>query len=184
MSWEITLLYFFSWKCSWFGQKEPIKVQNLRLSTAHVKFHPLCTLIDSFCWKYIKFKLKKYIAVMSHDSENCCKIWRETGLLFQKWQEFGVFWAKHSKVSKSCPFIGSYYAKHLMCDLKKYRGVIFHHNEDWYKIWRKTNFWFGKWNEEYWKFSPEYLKVSKLGVWWRPLIQSRKCMSLKFSMEL
>ena len=38
-SWEITLLYFFSRNCTWFGQKDPIKVQNIRLSTAHVKFH-------------------------------------------------------------------------------------------------------------------------------------------------
>ena len=59
----------FSWKCTWFGQKEPINVQTFRLSTVHAKFHQLCTLIDSFCWKYIKFKLQRYIAVMSHDSE-------------------------------------------------------------------------------------------------------------------
>ena len=39
----------------WFGPKEPFKVQNYRLSTAHVKFHQICTLIDSFCWKYIRF---------------------------------------------------------------------------------------------------------------------------------
>ena len=43
---------------------------------------------------------------------------------------------------------------------------------------------FGKWNEEYGKFSPEYLKVSKLGVWWGPLIQSRKSRSLKFTKEM
>ena len=50
---------FFSWNFIWFGQKEPIKVQNFRLSTAHVKFHQICTSIASFCWKYIKFQLKK-----------------------------------------------------------------------------------------------------------------------------
>ena len=55
VSWEITLLYFFSWNFKWFGQKEPIKMQNLRLSTAHVKFHQVSTLICSFSWKYIKF---------------------------------------------------------------------------------------------------------------------------------
>ena len=60
MSWETTLLYFFSWNFIWFMQKEPIKEQNLRLLTAQVKFHQICTLIGSFCWKYIKFLLKKY----------------------------------------------------------------------------------------------------------------------------
>ena len=39
------------------------------------------------------------------------------------------------------------------CDLKKDRGVIFH----------DTDLWFGKWHEEYGKFSPEQFKVSKLG---------------------
>ena len=74
-------------------------------------------------------------------------------------------------------------AKYLMFDLKKYRGVIFHDTEGWCKIWRKTDLWFGKWHEEYGKFSPEQLKVSKLGFWWDLLIQSRS-MSLKSTEEL
>ena len=53
----------FSWNFTWFGQKEPIKVKNVRLSTAHLKFHQICTLIGSFCWKYTKFQLKKYFAL-------------------------------------------------------------------------------------------------------------------------
>ena len=64
VSWEITVLYFFSWNLVQFGQKEPIKVQNFRLSTAHVKFHQICTLICSFCWNYISFQLKKYGTVI------------------------------------------------------------------------------------------------------------------------
>ena len=44
--------------------------------------------------------------------------------------------------------------------------------------------WFGKWHEEYDKFSPEHLKVSKLGFWWDPLIQISKSMSLKSTEEL
>ena len=48
----------------------------------------------------------------------------------------------------------------------------------------KSDLWFGKWHKEYDKFSPEYLKVSKLGLWWDPLIQSRKSMSSKFTEEL
>ena len=63
------------------------------------------------------------------------------------------------------PKICSYYAKYLMLDLKKYRGVIFHDTEGWYKIWKKIDLWFGKWHEEYDKLSPEHLKVSKLGFW-------------------
>ena len=92
VSWEITLLYFFSWNCTWFGQKEPIKVQNFRLSTAHVKFHQICTLIGSLKYKILA---KKYRGVISHDLEDWCKIWRKTDLLFLKWQEFGeIDWCK------------------------------------------------------------------------------------------
>ena len=47
-----------------------------------------------------------------------------------------------------------------------------------------TDLWFGKWHEEYGKFSPEHLKVSKLKFWWDPLIQSWKSMSLKSTEEL
>ena len=104
--------------------------------------------------------------------------------MFEKWQEFGIIWPEHSKVSKTCTFICSYCAKYLMFDLKKYRGVIFHDTEGWCKIWRKTDLWFGKWHEKFGKFSPEHLKVSKLGLWWDPFVQSRKCMSLKFTEEL
>ena len=44
----------------------------------------------------------------------------------------------------------------------------------------KTDFCFHKWHEEFGKLSPEYLKVSKLGLWLSFLIQSRNFMSLKF----
>ena len=58
----------------------------------------------------------------------------------------------------------------------------------WYcrvkQIWRKTDLWFEKWHEKFSKFSPKHLKVSKLGLWWDPFAQSRKCMSLKFTEEL
>ena len=71
----------------------------------------------------------------------------------------------------------------MMFDLKKYRGVIFHDTDGWCKIWRKNDLWFGTW-QEFGKFSPEQLKVSKLEFWWDPLIQTRKNMSLKSTEKL
>ena len=109
---------------------------------------------------------------------------KKTDLLFQKLQEFGKISPEHSQVSKTCAFICSFLAKYLMFDLKKYRGVVFHDTEGWCKIWRKTDLWFGKWHEEYSKFSPEHLKVWKLWFWSDPLLQSRKSMSLKFTEEV
>ena len=48
----------------------------------------------------------------------------------------------------------------------------------------KTDFCFQKWHEEFGKFSPKHLKVSKLGLWWDSFSQSKKCMSLKFTGEI
>ena len=71
-----------------------------------------------------------------------------------------------------------------MFELKEYRGAIVHDTRVWYKISRKTDLWFGKWHEEFGKFSPEHMKFSKLGLSLDPFIQSRKCMSLKLTGEL
>ena len=88
------------------------------------------------------------------------------------------------EVSKICTLIDSYCAKCLMFHLNEYRGVIFHDTEEWCKIWRKTDLRFGKWQEEFGKFSPEHSKLSKLRLWWDPFVQSIKFMSLKFTEEL
>ena len=73
---------------------------------------------------------------------------------------------------------------YILLELQKYRGVIFHDTEKICKFWRKTDLWFEKRIEKFGKFSPEHLKVSKLGLWWDSFVQSRKGMTLKFSEEL
>ena len=76
----------------------------------------------------------------------------------------------------------------LLCDLcllckkyngwpKRYRGVIFNNTEESCKIWGKTGLWFGKWHEEFGRFSSDYLKVSKLVLSWDHFVQSRTRMS-------
>ena len=80
--------------------------------------------------------------------------------------------------------MGCFWLKYIMIELKKYRGVIFSDNVEWCKLWRKTYLCFQNWHEEFGKFSPEHLKVSKLELWWDSFIQSRKCFSLKFTGEL
>ena len=98
-------------------------------------------------------------------------------------KEFDKFWPERSKVSKIFTLMGSFWAKYILFELKKYREVIFHDTEEWCKIWRKTGLLLGKW-QEFCKFSPEHLKVSKLELWWDPFVQSRKGMTLKFTEEL
>ena len=149
--WEVTLLYSFSWNCTWFGQNEPMKVQNFRLSTTHIKFHQICTLLSSLKYKIL---FKKY-RVISHDPEDWCKIWRKTDLFFQKWQELGEIRLEHSKIYKTCFFICSFSEKYLMFDLKKYRGVIFHDTEGWSKFEEKlilANFHQSAWKSQNWDF--------------------------------
>ena len=70
-----------------------------------------------------------------------------------------------------------------MFELKKCREVIFHDTRVWYKTWRKTDLWFGKWHEKFGKFSPEHTNVKKFRLLLVPFIQSRKCMSLKITGE-
>ena len=94
-----------------------------------------------------------------------CKIVRGIDLLFQLWHEdFDELWPDHLKISKICTFMGCLWAKYIIFELKKYRGVMFDDSAYWYKIWRKTDFCFQKLYEEFGNFLPEHLKVSKLGL--------------------
>ena len=71
-----------------------------------------------------------------------------------------------------------------MFELNKYRGIIFHNIKGDTNFEKKTDLWFEKRLEKFGKFSPEHLKVSKLGILWDPFVQSRKGMTLKFIEEL
>ena len=106
----------------------------------HSKVSRNFTLMSSFWGNYILFALKKYRGVIFHETEEGYKIWRGIDLSFQNWhKEFDKFWPEHSKVSKIFILMGSFWAKYILFELKKYRGVIFHDNEEWCKIWRKTD---------------------------------------------
>ena len=90
---------------------------------------------------------------MYHDNEEWCKIWKGTDLSFQNChKEFDKFWPEHSKVSKIFTLMRSFWAKYIMFELKKYRAVIFDDIAEWWKIWRKTDWWFEKWHEKFGKF--------------------------------
>ena len=120
---------------------------------------------------------------MCHDNEEWYINWIGADLSFLNWhEELQKFCPKHSK--KNCVLIGSLWPKYIMYELQKYRGIIFHGTKELCKFWRKTDLWFEKWHEKFGKFSPDHLKVSKLGHWWDPFVQSRKGMTLKIKEEL
>ena len=61
-----------------------------------------------------------------------------------------------------------------MFELKIYRGVTCHDNEEWCKIWREIDLSFQNWHEEVDKFWPKHSKVSKsftlMGCFWAKYI--------------
>ena len=121
--------------------------------------------------KYIllELELKKYRGGIFHEPEEGYKVWRGIDLSFQNWhKEFDTFWPEHSKVSKTCVLIGFLWPKYILFELQKYWGLSWHWRV--YKFWRKIDLWFAKRHEKFGKFSPEHLKVSKLGLWWDPFV--------------
>ena len=58
----------------------------------------------------------------------------------------------------------SFWAKYVLFELKKYRGVIVHVTEEGYKIWRGIDLSFQNWHEEFDKSWPEHLKISKIST--------------------
>ena len=55
----------------------------------------------------------------------------------------------------------SFYPKYKMHELKNYRGVICHNNEEWYKIWRGVDLSFQNWHEQFAVFLIRKLKSVK-----------------------
>ena len=130
-------------------------------------------------------ELKIYIGVMCNDTEELWKIWRAINFSFPNWhKQFDKFWLEHRKVSKIYTLTGCFSLKYFMFELKKCRGIMFHNARNWCKIWRKSELWFEKWHKGFDKFWLEHTKVSKLGHFWGLFIQSRKCMSFKFTKVL
>ena len=131
----------------------------------HCKVSKLFILMGTFWAKYILFKLKKYREIIFHETEEGYKIWREIELSFQNWhKEFDKTWPEHSKVSKIFILVGSFWAKYILFELKKYRGVIFHETEEGYKIWRGIDLSFQNWHKEFDKFWPEHWKSPKFSL--------------------
>ena len=120
-----------------------------------------------------------------HDYKNNTKFEEELTCPFKiDMRNFYKFWPGHSKVSKICTSMDSFWAKYIIFELKKYRGFMFHHIEDWCKFEEKLTCGLENDIEEFGRFLPGHLNVSKLGLWWNTVIQSKKLLSLKFTEEL
>ena len=127
----------------------------------------------------------KYRGVTFHETEERCNIWRESTCCFKSdirnLRNFDQ--STHSEVSKIFTLMGSFWAKHIFFELKKYSGVIFHQTEEGYKIWRGIDLSFQNWHKEFDKFWPEHsslkdfhfngLLLSKVYIVWAKKVQRK-----------
>ena len=133
-----------------------------KLWLEHSNVSKMFTLMDSLWANFILFELKKYRGVIFDEPEEGYKIWRGIHLLFQSWhKEFDKFWPGHSKVSKNFTLMGTFWAKYILFELKKYRGIIFHETEVGYKTWSRIDLLFQNWHKKFDRFWSEHFKSLK-----------------------
>ena len=139
LSREITFLHFFSWNFISFGQKEPIKVQNFWLMTAHIKLHQICALGGSFRWNYIKFQLKKvwriYITWHWKVIQNLKKSWFAVSKMKRVWW---ILFEVSNQISQNFPFDWFLFCKVPNICLKSVqRSYLTWHWREWRKNLKK-----------------------------------------------
>ena len=99
------------------------------------------TLMGSFYPRQKMYELKTCRGVMCHDNEVWCEISRGINLLFQKltWEIWQILTRALGSLN-NCTLVGSFWAKYIIFEIKKYKGVTFHDTEKWCKIWKKLFF--------------------------------------------
>ena len=129
MSWDTTPLYFFSWDFINLQQKEPSRYKFDEIES--LKFG---TLMGSFCQNDIKFQLQKYRRVISHDTEEWCKVWIKPDVMVSK-MAWGIGWMFiwALKVWKIVQY-WAFWQKHIMFQLENFRGIMCHDTKGWCKI--------------------------------------------------
>ena len=96
------------------------------------------TLMGFFCPKHIKIWMKKYRRVVSHDTEEWCKVRRKTESWLHKWhEEFGEFSPNHSKV-QTFYFDGLFLAKVYEVWAKKIQRRELKKIQRRYRSWQRT----------------------------------------------
>ena len=79
-----------------------------------------------------------YRRVISHETEEWSKLWKETDSLYEKWHgKFGVFECEQWKIWKFTLWWASFVEMYVMFVLKKYRGVA---------LWKMTYGFRNLWN--------------------------------------
>ena len=78
------------------------------------------TLMAYFCLKLKMHEFKNFRGVKCYKNDEWCKVWRGADLSIQNWhEESDEFRAEHSKISKICTWMGFFWPKYKMFQLKK-----------------------------------------------------------------
>ena len=147
-----------------------------RILTRELKVSKIYTLMGCFWKDYIVLELKKYRGVMFICTQDFYKVWRKTGLCFQKltWGVWQIFTRalESLQIGTSASKMPYFRLKLKMYEL--YRGVMCHRNEKWCKSWKGIDLSVQNWHEEFDKFWPEHSKISKIctlmGFFWTKYI--------------
>ena len=121
-------------------------MQNFRPYTAQVKFYQICALIGSFCWNSIKFQLKKYRGVMSHETEEWCKNLKKNRFFVSKMTRIWWILIRALKILKHLHFDWSLLCKvYNVWPKKVQRSYISWHwkvmqnlKKNWLVVWKIT----------------------------------------------
>ena len=77
------------------------------------------------------------------------------------WEIWQIF-TRALESLKTRTLMAPFYLKLKIYELKIYRGVMCHYNEEWCKNWRAIYLSVQQWYEEFDKFWPEHSKISKI----------------------
>ena len=95
--------------------------------------------------------------------------WRVMQGLKKNWllvpkMTWGIWWILKWAVAslKICTFMYYFCRKYIMLEPKKYRGVMCHNINKWCKIWKETDLYFEKKDEEFGEFWPSCQKSHNL----------------------
>ena len=101
--------------------------------------------------------------VMQSLKKNWCIVWKMT------WGIWQIF-TRALRSVKIGTLMGSFCPKQKMHELKIYRGIMWNHTEEWWKIWRGIDFLFQNWHKEFDELWLENSKVSQIytlmGCFW------------------
>ena len=179
VSLEITLLCFFSGNFISIGSKRAHQSAKLQIFDCSREISPNLYFDRLLLFKVYKISTKKversYVSwhwrVMQNLQKNwfvvskMTRIWRILTGAVESLKNLHFDWFPLRRVYNIWP--------------KKVQRTYIRWRSRLMQNLKKSDLWFGKWYEELGKLSPEHSKVSKLGIWWDPFIQRRKCMALK-----